>query len=699
MGLLGKIIKGVVAGALVGLTAGLASPLIGTTVFAGIGSSLGLVGGTAFLSAIGGAVVGGLTGIAKGLKKKPAASATSQDIARPLTVFTDSNAGRQILYGQRAVAGQLLFKGYSGTNNDVLHMVVAVAGTEIDSLVSCKINGQTITLPASYPYGTIVSGNFSGKLEIWFHDGRDTTTPFSGADIHSLSAWNAKTRQLHGIAAVYIKATVDDAFDGRLEPYFVLKGRKLYDWRLDSTNGGSGSHRLNDESTWEWSDNPVLAMHDYCYGISTNSIRVAGMGLSSTLFDYSELTTEADICEESVALNGGGSESRYEINGFIDPQHTHRRNLDTLASAMAGRWTFANNKMRILAGSYKSQSITLSANMINGVPQSFRRYKGKDDRINTVRGVFPYAGSDYTVQAYPTMQDSAAVTADGEILRAELNLPMTTSYTMAQRIAKIFLGRSRAQKYMVANYNHKAINAVPGETASVSYGLFGLSSEPMNIVEWHLTSQEDERGNTGIGVTLHLEEEDSDWYSWDESTEEQSLTAPTALTRTAQTYALASLSGNLDDVADGSTYKRVSGVNGSNKITSSSVAAKAVTDIQAAYNSSSVSLTDWTTTGYATLESKSITTEGDQVLLLSSFRVNASSPIGMRFRLYRDSTVVLDDIRLDHAGNGDQYVAVQFVDSPSAGTYSYSIRGGTNGATSGEYAINIGITAIEFKAQ
>jgi len=43
-----------------------------------------------------------------------------------------------------------------------------------------------------------------------------------------------------------------------------VSGRKVYDPRKDSTvAGGSGSHRNNDTTTWEWSDNPALAVRDY----------------------------------------------------------------------------------------------------------------------------------------------------------------------------------------------------------------------------------------------------------------------------------------------------------------------------------------------------------------------------------------------------------------------------------------------------
>lgn len=43
----------------------------------------------------------------------------------------------------------------------------------------------------------------------------------------------------------------------------IIKGRKLYDPRLDSTNGGSGLHRVDDPTTWEYSDNPTLAFADF----------------------------------------------------------------------------------------------------------------------------------------------------------------------------------------------------------------------------------------------------------------------------------------------------------------------------------------------------------------------------------------------------------------------------------------------------
>jgi hypothetical protein len=53
------------------------------------------------------------------------------------------------------------------------------------------------------------------------------------------------------------------SFDGQLNFSARLYGRKVYDPRKDSTAGGSGSHLLADPTTWEWSDNPSLALADW----------------------------------------------------------------------------------------------------------------------------------------------------------------------------------------------------------------------------------------------------------------------------------------------------------------------------------------------------------------------------------------------------------------------------------------------------
>jgi len=262
-----KIVKGILLGAtasalLVATGGGAAFAVLGgvaTQAATGIAiSSLAVAG------AVGGALIGGaLSGVSSLLGPK---GFSPQDLAKNTSIRSDPAASRQIAYGTTATAGQLIFRDATGEDNEILHMVLVLAGTEIDSLVSMTVNGKTITLPAM-PGGNVTSGNFADKLQVYFHDGDDTTSPFSGSSISGLSRWTAKTRKLRGLPAVYVKATIDEDFEGKFEPIFKIKGRKIYDPRLDTTQGGSGSHRFDDASTWVWSDNPILQIFDYTAGI------------------------------------------------------------------------------------------------------------------------------------------------------------------------------------------------------------------------------------------------------------------------------------------------------------------------------------------------------------------------------------------------------------------------------------------------
>jgi hypothetical protein len=62
-----------------------------------------------------------------------------------------------------------------------------------------------------------------------------------------------------------------------------VHGLKLYDPRLDSTNGGSGSHRYNDPTTWTYSNNPILISRYLLvkYGHLLNAVDIEDSNISA----------------------------------------------------------------------------------------------------------------------------------------------------------------------------------------------------------------------------------------------------------------------------------------------------------------------------------------------------------------------------------------------------------------------------------
>lgn len=110
-----------------------------------------------------------------------------------------------------------------------------------------------------------------------------------------------------------------------------VHGLKLYDPRLDSTNGGSGTHRENDETTWAYSNNPILIARDLyrrAAKLDSNTIDDASVRASATASDtagfscniaFTEKTTlEAAVATVMQTCNGTVITANGKVGFFVD---------------------------------------------------------------------------------------------------------------------------------------------------------------------------------------------------------------------------------------------------------------------------------------------------------------------------------------------------------------------------------------------
>lgn len=116
------------------------------------------------------------------------------------------------------------------------------------------------------------------------------------------------------------------AFDGQLNVTGLVRGRKLYDPRKDSTAGGSGSHRLNNPATWQHSKNPALALADFCASTL--------YGLGSPV-EWSSAATTASACD---ALIGSPAEARRVLDGVAFLHGVAAADVAQALRTYAGCW-------------------------------------------------------------------------------------------------------------------------------------------------------------------------------------------------------------------------------------------------------------------------------------------------------------------------------------------------------------------------
>lgn len=128
-----------------------------------------------------------------------------------------------------------------------------------------------------------------------------------------------------------------------------------YDWRQDTTAGGSGTQRRNTPSTWSWSANPIVWL------VHKEWTRWGRDWETQILPVLANLTTQANICDEAIPLNGGGTEPRYRVAfNYSDDEDfatTRQRILDSMDGFYAED---GFGRLILKAGKYEAPTTTFT---------------------------------------------------------------------------------------------------------------------------------------------------------------------------------------------------------------------------------------------------------------------------------------------------------------------------------------------------
>lgn len=205
-----------------------------------------------------------------------------------------------------------------------------------------------------------------GYRQIWFDDklawtsaggvqgeyvGYLTVTPITegtAGNAINISARMGSTRRFTGCSYVYLRYKVTGNSKKTESPFaqgipsritIVGDGALVYDPRLDSTvPGGSGSHRADDQATWEWDEdasrNPALLLLWYLLGWRINGVVSIGCGIPPSRIDFESFITAANLCDEPVSLAAGGTEPRYRADGVFSDGDEPENVIGSLKAAM-----------------------------------------------------------------------------------------------------------------------------------------------------------------------------------------------------------------------------------------------------------------------------------------------------------------------------------------------------------------------------
>tara|TARA_R110001606_G_scaffold382066_1_gene543631 strand:+ start:1929 stop:4529 length:2601 start_codon:yes stop_codon:yes gene_type:complete len=399
-------------------------------------------------------------------------------------------ADHAIIYGRQKVGGVIVFKDTTRDNKD-LHLVIALAGHEIESVEEVYLNDAPLTFASTL--GETLSDvtspdQYAGKVYVTAHLGSDDQT--ADQDLIDASPLWDPTHRLRGIAYLYVKMEFEaDSFpQGEPSVTAIVKGKKVYNPNTGVT---------------EWTDNASYILRDYL-------VSDYGVAVVDDEIDDISFTSAANICDEPVSLAAGGTEARYTINGSFVTSTTPDTVIDKMTKSMAGSFWYAQGKFRVKAGAYVTPTVTFDEDDLRTNVQIQTR-RSRRENYNIVAGEFRGDETGWIKTDYPEVRSQEFIDVDnGQESRTDLDLPFTTTSSRAQRIAKILLYRNRQQLVISATFGLRALQVQVGDVVMITNSRAGWAQKPFEVLSWSLSPVSEDPAS----IKLELTEISSDVYLW-----------------------------------------------------------------------------------------------------------------------------------------------------------------------------------------
>lgn len=315
--------------------------------------------------------------------------------------------------------------GYGGTVSKVanpyrfLPVVYSCAGP-VEELEATQLEYETVAFS-----GDAATGYYAGFL---YRDAQLGASPEASAlapQWGSAPGWGSDYK-LSGFAAIGWSLKFDKKgkifAQGLPSLGAIWKGVKVYDPRLDSTRpGGTGSHRIADESTWAYSDNPALHALAYAYGRYQNGAKIFGVDLGEDGIDILGVAAWANVCD----ANG------WTLGGTIYEPGDKWANLKRICEAGACEPVMSGGLLHWHFETPRVALDTITAADLAGPPAPAQICQPWASRINTFVAKYRSEANQWGYVQATATPVAAFVAEDGETKREERQFDLVLDATQA----------------------------------------------------------------------------------------------------------------------------------------------------------------------------------------------------------------------------------------------------------------------------
>lgn len=454
--------------------------VVGAVALAATGVGL-VVGATAVTAALGvsAAALSGVAGLlgtaANILAKKP-----KQTIGGSQTSFKlDPNSGIPYLMGRTWNSGNIVYRAtHEGPDNkspnDAQTFTVVLSGAgPVQEFEACYADKTQV----SYTSGMngAATGYYSGFMWQNVQLGNCPEPGYLTPQIGSPPGWGS-AHKLSGMAAVMWQLKFDK--DGKKfpagvpEPGWVLKGVKVYDPRLDSTQpGGNGPCRAGVESTYVYSENPACHAGTWSIGRYQNGKKVLGVGAPPIAIDWPTIIEWANVCDVN----------NWKIGGVIYSVDSKWVALKTIAQAGGAEPVRLGARISFIFNAPRVSLATITEDQLEG-EASVSATQGRRSRINCVIPRYRSEAHWWEMVPGAMIKVPQHIIEDGGERVRELEYPLVQQLKQSAEFARYDIENSREFGPITLPLRLRWIGYKPGDVVTINMPKLGLVNQTVLIL-------------------------------------------------------------------------------------------------------------------------------------------------------------------------------------------------------------------------
>lgn len=440
-----------------------------------------------------------LTEISRALAPTPKVKSGVQS-----TVTMTEAQPESFIVGKYATAGWLAAPFMThGTNNEYLTQVIELSGASGCALSRVKIGSEWVTLGpdngSGYGQpvvaGTYVDANgvtqtastYAGVAWVKFYDGTQTVADPMLVSTYGSDPNRPWSSDMIGTGICYVIMTFK--YDRQVmssvpKCLFELDGIKLYDPRLDSTVGGTGSQRWGTPSTYTTTENPMVIAYNILRGITVGADTWGGECTAADL-PLSNWFAAMNACDATVTNPDTTTEAAYRCGLEVTLDSKPADVLDAIKACCSAEFAETGGifTVRVGAPAVASWSFT-DDDVVISSPDQLTPFPGLDKTYNAISADYPDPASFYANKSAPLRTDTTYQTADGgRYLNAKVTFKACPFPHQVQRLQKaLLLDDRRFLQHQVTLPPDAAVLA-PLDSVSWTSAINGYTAKTFEVVQ------------------------------------------------------------------------------------------------------------------------------------------------------------------------------------------------------------------------